>query len=300
LHTLFICVGEMNMSFLVAVPDLVQTAAGDLAGLRSALDKVSEAIAAPTTTLAPVAGDEISAAVVTLFRNFGEEYQALDAHASAFHEQFVQTLTSGASAYVSTEADAVQAMAAATPALGLNLGGGLSGVGLSGGLRGLEASLSAGLPGLLGVSVNVGVSDGLVGGLSRLVQTGESLVANLGAGLPGLTLRSLGADLGAVVNAELALPRLALDVFRGLPGLTLRSLRADLGAVVNAELALPRLALDVFTNLPGLMLPGLGVDLGALINAELALPRLALDLFVRLPALTLRNLALNLSLGSVA
>jgi hypothetical protein len=233
----------MNMSFVVAVPDLVQTAAQDLAGIRSAMDEVSEAIAAPTTALTPAAGDEISAAVVALFRNFGEEFQVLDAHAAAFHGQFLQTLTAGAGAYASTEANAVQTMAATTPAVGLDLGGGLGGVGLSGGLRGLEAGLSAGLPGLLGVSVNVGVSEGLVGGLSRLVQTGESLVANLGAGLPGLTLPSLGADLGAVVNAELALPRLALGVFRGLPGLTLRSLGADLGAVVNAELALPRLAL---------------------------------------------------------
>jgi hypothetical protein len=41
---------------------------------------------------------------------------------------------------------------------------------------------------MAGASAYAWVSNGLVGGLSRLVQTGESLVANLGGGLPGLTL----------------------------------------------------------------------------------------------------------------
>jgi hypothetical protein len=51
----------MNMSFVVAVPDLVEVAAQDLAGIRSALDEVTQAIIAPTTSLAPAAGDEVSA-----------------------------------------------------------------------------------------------------------------------------------------------------------------------------------------------------------------------------------------------
>jgi hypothetical protein len=294
----------MNMSFVVAVPDLVQTAAQDLAGICSTLEHVSEAIAAPTTGLAPAAEDQVSAAVASLFRNFGEEYQALESHAAAFHGQFLQTLTAGASAYASTEANAVRAMAAATPALGLNLGSGLGGVGLSGGLGGLEASLSGGLPGLLGISVNVGVSNGLGGGLSGLVQTSESLIANLGTGLPGLTLPgwlglslpNLGANLGAVTNAELSLPRLALDVFAGLRGLSLPglpglslpgllrlsspNLGADLGAVINAELALPRLALDVFAGLPGLSLnlPGVTLPGVTLTLPGLTLPRENLSL----------------------
>src|SRR6202008_3536254 len=117
-----------------------------------------------------------------LFRNFGDEFQVLDAQAAVFHGQFLQTLTAGAGAYAFTQAHAVQTMPAAPPALGLDLGDGLGGVGLSGGLSGLEASLSGGLPGLLGVSVNIGVSNGLGRGLSGLVQTGESLVANFGAG----------------------------------------------------------------------------------------------------------------------
>ena len=64
--------GEMNMSFVVAVPDLVEVAAQDLAGIRSALDEVTQAIIAPTTSLAPAAGDEVSAAIAGLFGNFGQ------------------------------------------------------------------------------------------------------------------------------------------------------------------------------------------------------------------------------------
>jgi hypothetical protein len=66
------------------------------------------------------------------------------------------------------------------------------------------------------------------------VQTGESVVDHFGGGLAGLTLRGLS-----------------------LPGLVLPNLGSDVGGVIHAELALPRLALEVFTRLPGLALPGL-------------------------------------------
>ena len=43
------------MSFVIAVPDVVEAAAQDLAGIRSALDEVTQAIVAPTTGLVPAA-----------------------------------------------------------------------------------------------------------------------------------------------------------------------------------------------------------------------------------------------------
>ena len=91
------------MSFVVAVPDLVEVAAQDLAGIRSALDEVTQAIIAPTTSLAPAAGDEVSTAIAALFGNFGQEYQALSAQAAAFHNAFVNTLSGGAAAYAGAE-----------------------------------------------------------------------------------------------------------------------------------------------------------------------------------------------------
>ncbi|WP_177246817.1 PE family protein, partial [Mycobacterium malmoense] len=91
------------MSFVVAVPDLVEVAAQDLAGIRSALDQVTEAIVAPTTSLAPAAADEVSTAIAALFGTLGEEYQVLNAQVAAFHSAFVNALSGGAAAYIEAE-----------------------------------------------------------------------------------------------------------------------------------------------------------------------------------------------------
>jgi hypothetical protein len=60
----------MNI-FLFALPDVVEAAAQELAGIRSALDEVAQAIAAPTTGLVPAAGDEVSTAIAALFGTYG-------------------------------------------------------------------------------------------------------------------------------------------------------------------------------------------------------------------------------------
>ena len=55
------------MSFVSVVPDIVSEAAGNLAGIGSALSEASAAAAAPTTGLLPMAADEISGAVMAAF-----------------------------------------------------------------------------------------------------------------------------------------------------------------------------------------------------------------------------------------
>jgi PE family protein len=47
----------------------------------------------------PQAADEVSAAIAAQFGAYGREYQSLAAQAAAFHEQFVQALSSGAGSY---------------------------------------------------------------------------------------------------------------------------------------------------------------------------------------------------------
>ncbi|MEK1220548.1 PE family protein, partial [Mycobacterium ulcerans] len=63
------------MSFVTAVPELVESAAQDLAGIRSALVEAAQAVAVPTTALAAAGEDEVSAAIAALFGTFGQEYQ---------------------------------------------------------------------------------------------------------------------------------------------------------------------------------------------------------------------------------
>jgi hypothetical protein len=91
------------MSYLGAVPEMLASAATDLAGIGSAIGEANAATAAPTTALVAAAGDEVSAAVASLFSTHAQQYRALSAQAAAFHSQFVQTLDASAAAYESTE-----------------------------------------------------------------------------------------------------------------------------------------------------------------------------------------------------
>ena len=81
------------MSLLVAVPELLESAAADLKSIGAELDAAHAAAAASTTGLAAAAADEVSAAVAALFGEYGQEFQALSAQVSAFHAQFVQALS---------------------------------------------------------------------------------------------------------------------------------------------------------------------------------------------------------------
>ncbi len=97
------------MSFVSAAPELVESAAQDLAGIRSSLAEAAAAAAGPTTGIATAAQDEVSVAIASLFGNFGQEFQAVSAQAQAFHQQFVSLMNAGAGAYVSAEAANAQA-----------------------------------------------------------------------------------------------------------------------------------------------------------------------------------------------
>jgi PE family len=121
----------VEMSFVIATPDLVQSAAADLAGVRSSLAEAAVTAAGPTTGIAAAAQDEVSVAISSMFGNFGQEFQALTAQAQAFHQQFVCLMNTGAGAYVAAEAANAaqvaeqvaggQAAAAAVPAQNFNL-----------------------------------------------------------------------------------------------------------------------------------------------------------------------------------
>ena len=63
---------------MFAVPEMMTTAAGELATIGSDLGAVHLAAAAPTTTLIPAAADEVSTAVAQLFSRYGTGFQALD------------------------------------------------------------------------------------------------------------------------------------------------------------------------------------------------------------------------------
>jgi hypothetical protein len=92
------------MSFVIAKPEMIASAATDVASIGSTLTAANAAAAAPTTGIVVAAEDEVSAAIAAVFSAHGQGFQALGARAAAFHDQFVRALTAGAASYVGAEA----------------------------------------------------------------------------------------------------------------------------------------------------------------------------------------------------
>ncbi len=156
------------MSFVLAAPEALVSAASDLAGIGSTISTANAAAAPPTTGLVAAAADEVSAQVAALFSEHALGYQQLSAQVSEFHQRFVTALTAGANAYASVEANAVRTLTNAVHApaemlLGHPLignGGAQVGSFVANAVHQLEgAVLGTGATGLLG-----GGASGLLGG----------------------------------------------------------------------------------------------------------------------------------------
>jgi hypothetical protein len=92
------------MSHVIATPEMMASAATDLATIGSDLNAAHTAAAASTVAVMPAAADEVSVGIAHLFSQHAGDYQALAARAAAFQEQFVQNLSANAGWYASVEA----------------------------------------------------------------------------------------------------------------------------------------------------------------------------------------------------
>jgi hypothetical protein len=178
------------VSLLGVVPELLESAAADLKSIGSALDAAHAAAAVPTTGIVAAGADEVSAAVAALFSGHGQQFQVLSAQASAFQQQFVQTLSSAAGSYLSTEAanasplqvvvQDAQSLAAFSPVQNL-LGRPLIGNGTAG----TAASPNGGAGGLLWGNGGTGYSEPASSGLAGGAGGAAGLIGNGGAGGTG-------------------------------------------------------------------------------------------------------------------
>jgi len=91
-------------SDLNASPEGLASASAGLSGIGEEISEAASAAAPPTTSIAPAAADEVSAAITRLFATYGREFQLLSAHTATFHARFVQLLFSGGAAYGIAEA----------------------------------------------------------------------------------------------------------------------------------------------------------------------------------------------------
>jgi hypothetical protein len=185
------------MSFVNVVPGVVRDAAGQLENIGSALSAAHAAASVPTTSVVAAAGDEVSAAVASLFSSYARQFQALNARAAAFHNQFTNLLNAGADSYLGAEI--VNAQAAATGGVGAQslLGGGvlsaLNGGGILGLLTGasnqyIELPLDAAGPVITAT-----------GALGQGVQTYVNAMRAGNSALATATLASIGPSVGNAI-----------------------------------------------------------------------------------------------------
>ncbi|SON62040.1 PE-PGRS family protein PE_PGRS17 [Mycobacterium simulans] len=184
---------------MIAVPEILTAAASDLANIGSTLSRANAAAAVQTTQVLAASEDEVSAAIAALFSTHGQEYQALNAQAAAFHDRFVRALNSGGGSYAAAEAANASPMqqildiinAPTQALLGRPLIGdganGADGTGASGGAGGLlygnGGKGGSGAPGQAGGA----------GGAAGLIGNGRDLGNRLAAARPAVRV---GAPTG--------------------------------------------------------------------------------------------------------
>nr|VTP03760.1 PE family protein [Mycobacterium riyadhense] len=91
------------MSYVVAMPNFLGSAAEHLAAMGSAVSTANAAAASSTTSLLTAGADEVSTGIAALFGSHGLEYQTVSTQASHFNERFVLGLAATANAYLTTE-----------------------------------------------------------------------------------------------------------------------------------------------------------------------------------------------------
>ena len=215
------------MSFVIATPDLVESAAQSLASIRLSLAEAAATVTAPTTGIATAAQDEVSVAIASLFGKFGQEFQALSAQAQAFHEQFVSLMNAGSGAYVSAEtANAAQAV----------LGGGILGnidQSIGGAVAGGDAAvgqLGQGFGGAVTALQNGSVG-AFVGGE---IQTGAQAISNAIASSPVAVGSLQTGGAAPLINGLNSFGATVAAPYQALVSNTATNLQA-IGATISAN-----------------------------------------------------------------
>ncbi|BBZ39389.1 PE family protein [Mycobacterium conspicuum] len=91
------------MSYVIAAPEAIAAVSGDLTGIGDAIKGAASDAAPSTTAIVAAAGDEVSAAITSLFGNYAKEFQTLTARATQFHSEFGHALTAAATNYAAAE-----------------------------------------------------------------------------------------------------------------------------------------------------------------------------------------------------
>lgn len=91
-------------SYVIATPEALALASGDLAGIQEAIREAAASAAPSTTRIAAAAADEVSAAISNFFGSYATELQTLTAKMTQLQTEFERALSAAGSAYAAAEA----------------------------------------------------------------------------------------------------------------------------------------------------------------------------------------------------
>jgi hypothetical protein len=113
------------MSYVIAAPEMMTSAAADLAAIGANVNAAHMVATAPTVAVVPAAADEVSASIAHLFSQHAANYQAMAGRAAAFQEQVAQHLTASAASFAHAEAAntaLLQPLTASAASIGSTIG----------------------------------------------------------------------------------------------------------------------------------------------------------------------------------
>ncbi|EUA11960.1 PE family protein [Mycobacterium kansasii 732] len=84
-----------GMSFVLVEPDMMASAASDVARIGAAISAANDTAAATTTQLLAAGADEVSQGIAALFAAYARDYQAVSAQIAAYHDHIVRALGAG-------------------------------------------------------------------------------------------------------------------------------------------------------------------------------------------------------------
>jgi len=91
-------------SYVIAATEAFGVVSGDLTGIEEAIKGAAAAAAPSTTGIVAAAEDEVSAAIARFFGSYAEDFHALTAQATLFHDRFAGALSGAGAAYAAAEA----------------------------------------------------------------------------------------------------------------------------------------------------------------------------------------------------
>ncbi|MCV7377477.1 PE family protein [Mycobacterium alsense] len=188
------------MSFLFAAPEALATAASDLAGIGSTLSTANAAASVPTSAVVASAADDVSAQVAAFLSEHGLGYQQVSAQIAKFHEQFVQTLTSGANAYAAAESSAAQTLAGAGGGIAGAAGGAVSSA-VSSAANQVESVLGTFGGGVQAVAGQAAALFGTTSGIRALTAAGALLAPAAMTNAAAVTAANAFTPIGAAIES---------------------------------------------------------------------------------------------------